>query len=520
MNIQENWDLTAASNFVSNQPLSRLVVAAQGGLSFSRTSIFAVLYCLLFLGSEAMSTQSRDLVVLGSGPGGYVAAIRASQLGRKVTIVEREALGGVCLNWGCIPSKALLRAAQLYTDISHAKEFGFELPAPKVDFNRIIQRSRDIAGKLSGGVSFLMKKNKVEIMQGAGSLERGNKLNVVDASGKTTQVEFRDVIIATGARARNIPGVEVDGEVIHTYRTMLDHRQMPKKMLVVGAGAIGVEFAYFFRSLGAEVTLCEMLPTILPVEDFEVSEALKKIFDKHGMVIRANCAVSDLKRTGKTVSASIKSKDGSINEQWSGDACLIAIGVVGNVENIGLEKAGIKMEKGWIDVNEWMQTNVPHHYAIGDVAGGPWLAHVASHEGIIAAEHASDKGKHPMKYDNIPGCTYCQPQVASIGLTEQACKEKGLKYKVGKIPFSAIGKAIAIGETDGFIKTIIDADVGEVLGVHILHSEATELISEAAIIRSHEGVAASVVDTIHPHPTLSESMMEAMAMAMGRPINF
>jgi dihydrolipoamide dehydrogenase len=467
-----------------------------------------------------MSAQSKDLIVLGSGPGGYVAAIRAAQLGRKVSIIEREALGGVCLNWGCIPSKALLRSAQLFNDIGHAKDFGFELSAPKVDFNKIIQRSRDVAGKLSHGVSFLMKKNKIEVLQGSGALERGNKVSVTDSSGKSTQYDFRDIIIATGARARPLPNVEVDGEVIHTYRTILDYRTMPKKMLVIGAGAIGVEFAYFFQSLGAEVTLCEMLPTILPVEDHEVSETLKKIFEKRGMIVRTDCAVSDIKRSGQSVSASIKSKDGSIKEQWSGDSCLIAIGVVGNVEGIGLEKVGINMDRGWIDVNEWMQTNVPHHYAIGDVAGGPWLAHVASHEGIIAAEHACGKGKHPMRYDNIPGCTYCQPQVASIGLTEQACKEKGLKYKVGKIPYSAIGKAIAIGESDGFIKTIIDAEVGEVLGVHIIHSEATELISEAAIIRSHEGVAASVVDTIHPHPTLSESMMEAMAMAMGRPINF
>jgi dihydrolipoamide dehydrogenase len=467
-----------------------------------------------------MTSQSRDLIVLGSGPGGYVAAIRAAQLGRKVSIVERDALGGICLNWGCIPSKALLRSAQLFNDMKHASDFGFTTGDVKVDFTKIIQRSRDVAGKLSGGVSFLMKKNKVEIIAGNGSLEKGNKLVVTDKAGKATTYDYKDVIIATGARARPLPGVEIDGEAIHTYRTILENKRMPQKMLVIGAGAIGVEFAYFFSSLGAEVTLCEMLPTILPVEDFEVSEGLRKIFEKRGMIMRVNCAVSDIKKNGKTVTATIKSKDGTINEQWSGDTCLTAIGVVGNTENIGLEKVGIKVEKGWIDVNDWMQTNVPHHYAIGDVAGGPWLAHVASHEGIIAAEHACGKGKHPMSYDNIPGCTYCQPQVASIGLTEQACKEKGLKYKVGKIPYSAIGKAIAIGEPEGFIKTIIDAEVGEVLGVHILHAEATELISEAAIIRSHEGVAASVVDTIHPHPTLSESMMEAMAAAMGRPINF
>ncbi len=465
-----------------------------------------------------MTTQSRDLIVLGSGPGGYVAAIRASQLGRSVTIVERDALGGICLNWGCIPSKALLRSAQLYHDMQHAADFGFESSGVKVQFPKIIDRSREVAGKLSGGVSYLMRKNKIEVLAGNGKLEKGNKLVVTDKSGKTATYEYKDIIIATGARPRPMPGVEIDGEVIHTYRTILENRRQPQKMLVIGAGAIGVEFAYFFGTLGAQVTLVEMVDQILPVEDHEVSEALRKILEKRGMIIKTGSSVGDIKRNGKNVTATITGKQGS--EAWSGDCCLVAIGVVGNVENIGLENVGIKMERGWIDVDEFMRTSVPHHYAIGDVAGGPWLAHVASHEGIIAAEYSAGKSKHPMKYDNIPGCTYCQPQVASIGLTEKQAKEKGIAYKVGKIPFSAIGKAIAIGEPEGFIKVIIDSDIGEVLGVHIIHAEATELISEAAIIRSHEGVAASVVETIHPHPTLSESVMEAMALAMGRPINF
>jgi dihydrolipoamide dehydrogenase len=315
-----------------------------------------------------------------------------------------------------------------------------------------------------------------------------------------------------------MPGVEVDGDVIHTYRTLLEYKRLPQKMLVVGAGAIGIEFAYFYSSLGAQVTVVEMMPQILPAEDTEIADSLEKIFKKNGMSIKTGASVSDIKKSGKVVSATIKTKDGE--EKWSGDLCLTAIGFVGNIDNIGLEEVGVKVEKGWIDVDEFMRTNVPHHFAIGDVAGGPWLAHVASHEGIIAAECAAGKAKHPMKYDNIPGCTYCQPQVASIGMTEKAAKEKGIKYRTGKIPFSAIGKAIAIGEPDGMIKVIIDDEVGEVLGVHILHSEATELISEAAVIRSHEGVAASVVETVHPHPTLSESMMEAMAAALGRPINF
>ena len=465
-----------------------------------------------------MANQTRDLIVLGSGPGGYVAAIRAAQLGRSVTIIEKEALGGVCLNWGCIPSKALLRSAQLFNDFKHAESFGFSTGEVKMDFPKIVARSREVANKLSGGVTYLMKKNKVEVVPGFGTLEKGNKLSVKDSSGKTTIYEFKDIIISTGARPRPLPGIEIDGEVIHTSRTILENKRFPQKMLIVGAGAIGVEFAYLFSTLGAQVTLVEMADQILPVEDTEVAQNLEKLFVKKGMIIKTSTGVENLKRSGKTVSATLKGKTGS--EEWSGDTCLIAIGILPNSESIGLDKVGITTDRGFIKIDEYCRTNVPHHFAIGDIAGGAALAHKASHEGIIAAEVACGKGKHPMKYDNIPGCTYCQPQVASVGLTEKAAKAKGLKYKVGKIPFSAIGKAIAIGEQDGFIKVIIDEDIGEVLGVHILHAEATELISEAAIIRSHEGIAASVVDTIHPHPTLSESVMEAMALAMGRPINF
>ncbi len=465
-----------------------------------------------------MSTQNRDLIVLGSGPGGYVAAIRAAQLGRNVTIIEKESLGGVCLNWGCIPSKALLRSAQLYHDMKRSKEFGIEAGPLKIDFPRVIDRSRDVAGKLSNGVSYLMRKNKIEVLMGEASLEAGNKLTLKEQGGKSTQYTFKDIIIATGARARSIPGVEIDGEVIHTYRTMLEYKRLPQKTLVIGAGAIGMEFAYFLNSLGSQVTVAEMLPQILPLEDTEVAGALQKVLEKNGMLIRTGVTVQDIKRSGKTVSATIKTKDGE--ERWSGDLCLIAIGVLPNTENIGLEKVGIKTEKNFIKVDQFLRTNVPHHYAIGDCVGGPMLAHKASHEGLVAAEAAAGKTLHPMRYDNIPSCTYCQPQVASVGITEQAAKAKGLKYKIGKIPFSAIGKAIAIGEPDGMIKVIIDAEVGEVLGVHILHSEATELIAEAAVIRSHEGIASSVLDTIHPHPTLSESVGEAMALALGRPINF
>ena len=464
------------------------------------------------------TTQAKDLIVLGSGPGGYIAAIRASQLGRKVTIVEREALGGVCLNWGCIPSKALLKSAQLHHDIKRAAEFGFEVEGVKVDFPKIMTRSREVANKLSQGVQFLMKKNKVEVVNGQGSLEKGNILAVKDKTGNVTRYSFKDVIIATGARPRPIPGVDVDGEVIHSSRTILENKRLPQKLLIIGAGAIGMEFAYFFNSLGVQVTVVEMLPQIVPVEDTEVAETLQKALTKQGIAFHVGTSVQDLKRTGKTVSALLKGKEKE--EKWSGDACLIGIGVIPNTENIGLEQLGITTNRGFIVVDEFLRTNVPHHYAIGDCVGGILLAHKASHEGIVAAEAACGNLKHPMRYDNIPGCTYCQPQVASVGLTERACKEKGLKYKVGKIPFAAIGKAIAIGEPEGFIKVLIDAEFGEVLGVHIIHAEATELISSAATIRSHEGIASSVVDTIHPHPTLSESVLEAMALALGKPLNF
>lgn len=465
-----------------------------------------------------MSAQTRDLIVLGSGPGGYVAAIRAAQLGRKVSIVEREALGGICLNWGCIPSKALLRSAQLYHDMKRASDFGFEVESLRLDFPKVISRSRDVAAKLSGGVSFLMRKNKIEVINGSGTLEKGNRLSVKDSAGNLTSYTYKDIIIATGARAKVFPGMEIDGEVIHTYRTILENKRLPQKLLVMGAGAIGVEFAYFFNALGVQVTLVEMMDQILPVEDTEISKELEKILKREGMSIVTGAKIENLKRAGKTASASIMSKGGE--EKWSGDCCLIAVGITPNTENIGLEAVGIQCERGFIKADGYLRTNIANHFAIGDVIGAPALAHKASHEGIIAAEAACNKAKHPMRYDNIPGCTYCQPQVASVGLSERAAKEKGIKFRVGKVPYSAIGKAIAIGEPEGMIKVIIDDEVGEVLGVHILHAEATELIAEAAVIRSHEGVAASVIETIHPHPTISESVMEAMALALGRPINF
>lgn len=462
--------------------------------------------------------EDRDLMVLGAGPGGYVAAIRAAQLGRKVTIVEQDALGGVCLNWGCIPTKALLRAAQLYTDMQDAEEFGFEVGSVKFDFPQVIKRSRQVAGKLSQGVQFLMRKNKAEVILGRGVLRTGNVLAVTDSNGKETSYKYRDIIIATGARPRVLPGMEVDGDRIHTSRTALEAKRMPEKLLVIGAGAIGIEFAYFFAALGAEVTVVEMVNQILPLEDREIADALRKVFEKRGMHIHTGAKVNDLKVNGQTVSANIDS--GGKSEAWSGDTCLVAVGVAPNTEGLGLESAGIVLDRGFIKVNEYLATSAPHHYAIGDVVGGPLLAHVASHEALVAAETACGHQTHPMRYDNIPSCTYCLPQVASVGLTEQAVKEAGIKYKVGKIPFSAIGKAIAMGEPEGMLKVIVDQEVGEILGVHILHAEATELIAEAAVTRSHEGIAASVLDTVHPHPTLSEAMAEAMAIALDRPINF
>ncbi|HMO02212.1 MAG TPA: dihydrolipoyl dehydrogenase [Oligoflexia bacterium] len=467
-----------------------------------------------------MSLQSRDLIVLGGGPGGYVAAIRAAQLGRNVTLVEREALGGVCLNWGCIPSKALLKSAEVFAKIQEAAEFGIEVSKPKADFVKIIDRSRDVANKISGGVSYLMRKNKIEVVLGEGRLKKGNLLTVKDRAGKEQSYSYKDIIIATGARARALPGFEVDGESVHNYRTALACRKQPKKLLIIGAGAIGMEFGYFYSALGSQVTIVEMLDQVLPIEDSEVGVALQKNFEKKGVTIKLGSAVGDLKReTRGGLSVLLKAKSGG-EERWSGDMLLVAIGFVPNTENLGLEDVGIATDRGFIKVDSSMRTNVPNHYAIGDVIGAPMLAHVASHEGLVAAEVAAGKSLAVMHYDNVPGCTYCQPQVASVGLTEKLAKERGLKYRVGKIPFSAIGKAVAISESEGFIKVLIDDEVGEVLGVHIIHPEATELISEAALIRSHEGIAASVVDTIHPHPTLSESMAEAMALALGRPINF
>jgi dihydrolipoamide dehydrogenase len=465
-----------------------------------------------------MEKAVRDLIVLGSGPGGYVAAIRAAQLGRKVTIIERDELGGVCLNWGCIPSKTLLASAKLFQDIKQASKFGFSIESVKVDFPKLVEHSRSVAGKLSGGVKFLMKKNGVEVLSGGGVLQGQNTIAVTDSAGTVNHYSYQDIIIATGAAPKLLPGVEIDGETMHTSRTILESKRLPQKMLIIGAGAIGVEFAYFFHALGVRVTLVEIRDQILPHEDADVASELQKLFERQGMLIETSACLENLKQSGKVVTAAIRRKDGE-DEKWSGDCCLLSVGVTPNISGIGLEKAGIQTDGGCIQTDAFMATNVPRHFAIGDVSRGPALAHKASHSGLVAAEAACGRKERPMRYDNIPACTYCQPQVASVGVTEQAAKQAGLNYKCARIPFSAVGKAIAVDEPEGFLKAIIDQDTGEVLGVHIFHAEATELISEAAVIRSHEGVAASVLETIHPHPTLSEAMMEAMALALGRPIN-
>jgi dihydrolipoamide dehydrogenase len=464
-----------------------------------------------------MSAKSFDCVVIGAGPGGYVAAIRAAQLGLKTAVIEREAPGGVCLNWGCIPTKALLKSAEVYQTIKHASDFGLKTSGVEFDFPGVIARSRKVVEKMTKGVEFLLKKNKVELIMGTAKLNGPGQITVKDASGSESTVQYKDVILATGARARSLPNLPVDGERVITYRHALELKTCPQKLLVIGSGAIGIEFAYFYNSFGADVTVVEVLENILPIEDQEVSKTLEKSLKKNGMTIKTKAMVESLQRKGQNVQAIIK-VDGKV-EEWSGDYCLVAVGIQGNVENLGLESVGIVPERSFVKVDAHYRTGVPHIYAIGDLVGPPALAHVASHEGIITAEIIAGKHPHLLDYSGVPGCTYCHPQVASIGLTEDKAKATGRKIKVGRFPFSASGKAVATNEAEGFVKVIIDAEIEEVLGVHIIHPEATELIGEAAVIHSHEGIASSVFNTIHAHPTLSEAVMEAMGDALGRAIH-
>ncbi|MBX3507209.1 MAG: dihydrolipoyl dehydrogenase [Parvibaculum sp.] len=456
-----------------------------------------------------------DVVVIGSGPGGYVAAIRASQLGLKAAIVERDALGGICLNWGCIPTKALLRSAEVYETMQHAADYGLKVEKAGFDADAIVKRSRDVAAQLSNGVAFLMKKNRIDVIQGSGSLAGEGKVAVKDKDGKTREIGAGNVILATGARARVIEGLEPDGETVWTYREAMVPKAMPKSLIVIGSGAIGIEFASFYRAFGAEVTVVEVLDRILPVEDEEISKEAARAFKKRGIRILTGAKIGKTDISGK--GAKIEVTVGGKSEMLEAEKVISAVGIVGNVENLGLEKAGVKVEKSHVVVNEWLETGAKGVYAIGDLAGPPWLAHKASHEGVIAAERiAGVKGLHPMNSGRIPGCTYSSPQIASVGMTEARAKEKGHEVKVGRFPFKANGKAIALGETGGFVKTVFDAKTGELLGAHMIGPEVTELIQGYGIAMSLETTEAELMHTIFPHPTLSEAMHEAVLDAYGR----
>jgi dihydrolipoamide dehydrogenase len=458
-----------------------------------------------------------DLIVLGSGPGGYVAAIRASQLGLKTAIVERESLGGICLNWGCIPTKALLKSANVFEYIRHAKDYGITVGEPKVDMKGMVQRSRDVAKGMSNGVQFLMKKNKIDVIMGTGKLLPGRKIEVTAADGTKSTVEGKHIIIATGARSRVLPSMPQDGKKIIGYREAMVLAEQPKSMVVVGSGAIGSEFAYFYNAIGTKVTLIEYLPHIVPVEDEEVSKQLEKSFKKQGIEVITGSEVTAVDTTGKGCKVTVKTPKGEQTIEC--DIVLSAAGIVANLEGIGLEEVGIVTDKGKITVDGFYATNIPGYYAIGDCTPGQALAHVASAEGIICVEKIA--GHHPEKldYNNIPGCTYCSPEVASVGYTEKQAKEKGLEIKVGKFPFSASGKASAAGAKDGFVKLIFDAKYGELLGAHMIGANVTEMIAECVSIRKLETTGHEIIKTVHPHPTMSEAIMEAAAAAYGEVIH-
>jgi len=459
-----------------------------------------------------------DLIVLGSGPGGYVAAIRASQLGLKVAIVERERLGGICLNWGCIPTKALLRTSEIYHYMTHADAYGLKADNVGFDLGKIVARSRKVAGQLNAGVKGLMKKNQVTVVEGVGTVTGKGKLSVKQGD-KTVDLAGKHILIATGARARDLPFAKADGERIWTYRHAMVPQVMPTKLLVIGSGAIGVEFASFYNDMGADVTIVEMLPRILPVEDAEVSEFMTKALTKQGIKIITGAALEKIETGKDQVKASIKAADGKVaTEDYS--HVIVAIGIVPNTENIGLEALGIETERGHIKVDGFGRTNVEGIYAIGDVTGAPWLAHKASHEGIVCVEKIAGEDPHPFETWNIPGCTYSRPQVASVGLTEAKAKEAGHAVKVGKFPFIGNGKAIALGEAEGFIKTVFDAKTGELLGAHMVGAEVTELIQGYVVARQLETTEAELMETVFAHPTLSEMMHESVLGAYGRALHF
>ncbi|MEQ8283060.1 MAG: dihydrolipoyl dehydrogenase [Parvibaculum sp.] len=456
-----------------------------------------------------------DLVVIGSGPGGYVAAIRAAQLGLKTAIVERDALGGICLNWGCIPTKALLRSAEIYETLHRLDEFGLKADNIGFDAGAVVARSRKVAAQLSNGVKFLMKKNKIDVIEGSGMLAGTGKVAIETKDGKKSELAAKNIILATGARARTVPGLEPDGERIWTYREAMVPKSIPKSLIVVGSGAIGIEFASFYRAFGAEVTVIEMLDRILPVEDEEISKEAARAFKKRGIKLFTGASVEKVEKKKSGVVATIKT--GGKNETIEAEIVISAVGIVGNVENLGLEEAGIKIEKTHVVVNEWLETGAKGVYAIGDLVGPPWLAHKASHEGVLAAERmAGLKDLHPVDTTKIPGCTYSTPQIASVGLTEAKAKEQGYEIKTGRFPFRANGKAIALGETEGFVKTVFDAKTGELLGAHMIGAEVTELIQGFGIARTLEATEADLIHAVFPHPTLSEMMGEAVLDAEGR----
>ena len=464
--------------------------------------------------------MSYDLIVIGSGPGGYPAAIRASQLGLKVAIVERENLGGICLNWGCIPTKALIKSAQVFEYINHAEDYGIKVGKPKADFDGMISRSRGVADGMSKGINFLMRKNKIEVIEGTGKLVRGKKVEVTAASGKATVYEAEHIIVATGGRARALPNLPIDGEKIIGYRQAMTLPKQPKRMVVIGAGAIGVEFAYFYHSIGTEVTIVEFMDGgLVPREDADVSKELTKIYKKKGIKVLSGTSVESVDTSKKVLKVTTKNRKTEKEEVIECDVVLSAAGVAPNTENIGLEDLGVKTDRGLIEVDEMYRTNVPGVYAIGDVVKGQALAHVATAEGITCVEAIAGHHPEPIDYNNIPGCTYCIPEVASVGHTEATAKEAGYELKIGKFPFSASGKASAAGVKEGFVKLIFDAKYGELLGAHMIGANVTEMIAEAVAVRKLETTGMELIKTVHPHPTMSEAVMEAAAAAYGEVIH-
>jgi len=458
-----------------------------------------------------------DLIVIGSGPGGYVAAIRASQLGMKVAIVEREELGGICLNWGCIPTKALLKSAQVFEYLNHAADYGIKVSGVEADFDSMIKRSRGVADGMSKGIQFLLKKNKIDTLVGSGKITKDRKVEVKSEDGKATIYSAKSIVLATGSRSRELPNLKQDGKKVIGYRQAMTLATQPKTMVIVGSGAIGIEFAYFYNAIGTKVTVVEFMPNIVPVEDEEVSKQLERSLKKSGISIMTEASVESVDSSSDVLKVKVKTKKGE--EFLEADIVLSAVGIVSNIENIGLEEVGVKTDKGKVLVDDFYKTNIDGIYAIGDIVKGPALAHVASAEGIICVEKIAGHHPAPLNYNNIPGCTYCSPEIASVGMTEKAAREAGYEIKVGKFPFSASGKASAAGAKDGFVKVIFDAKYGEWLGCHMIGANVTEMIAEAVVARNLETTGHEIIKSIHPHPTMSEAIMEAAAAAYGEVIH-